>query len=382
MLKRTPLYAAHQRWGGRLVEFGGWEMPVQYTGIVEEHLTVRSSAGLFDISHMGEVRVKGPEAAAFLNRNLTNQIEVLGIGDGQYSLLCNEAGGVVDDLYVFRFGEQEFFLIINASRIGDDVNWLQSRLALWGKPGTVQLVNQSDDYGAVALQGPAAVKIIDQLTAGAATQGKPVTAPSALAKHQIAVFPGRFSDALIVSRTGYTGEDGFEIAVPAAGTEALWEKTLELGRPHGLKPAGLGARDTLRTEMGYSLYGHELDEKTTPLEAGLGFFVNLQKADFTGKATLVRQKQEGLARRCVAFRMVDRCPPPRPHYPVFASAEGGQAVGEVTSGTQSPSLNVGIGMAYVAPAQAALGGTLCIEIRGKRYAATVAKRPLYQPKAA
>jgi aminomethyltransferase len=376
-MKRTPLYSDHQRLAGRLIEFGGWEMPVQYSSIMDEHQAVRAAAGLFDISHMGEVAVAGSGAEGFLNHTLTNNIARLSPGQGQYTLLCNEQGGVVDDLYAYRLGQQEFLLIINASRIDQDVAWLKKQLAAHPDRAAVQLADESDSMAAVAVQGPRVASFIDAAVAGPATAGTIVPRASDLKKNQIARFS--FGAAKIwVARTGYTGEDGFEIVAPAQTISAVWQAILAAGAPHGLKPCGLGARDTLRTEMCYPLYGHELDEHTTPIEAGLGFFVALDKGEFVGRPVLAAQKAGGTARKLVAFKMTEKSAPPRPHYPIWSAGPSAAAIGQVVSGTQSPSLGVGIGLGYVPPEFAKLDTVLEIEIRGRRSRAVVVSKPLYR----
>jgi aminomethyltransferase len=379
MLKRTPLYAAHQRAGGKLIEFGGWEMPVQYSSIVDEHLAVRRAAGLFDISHMGEVRLRGPGALEFLNSLLTNDARKLAVGQGQYTLMCNAAGGVIDDLYAYRTGDMEFLLIINASRIDADVAWMCQQMASHPRRAQVLFENLSEVCGAVALQGPKARGFIDAALPGRATGGTLVARLGDLTKNQVTTWDAGDLGTLWVACTGYTGEDGFEVVALADRIEPVWTRILAAGHPHCCQPAGLGARDTLRTEMGYPLYGHELDEKTTPLEAGLGFFVALDKGEFTGREVLARQKSEGVRRRCVAFRMVGKTAPPRPHYPIWSTGNDAAAVGEVVSGTQSPSLECGIGMGYVPVALAQPGGSIEVEVRGRRWPATIVKKPIYQP---
>ena len=376
-MKRTPLFAAHQRLGGRLIEFGGWEMPVQYTSIIDEHLAVRRAAGLFDISHMGEVQATGPAAEAFLNGVLTNDLRKLTPGHGQYTLMCNERGGVIDDLYAYRLGLEEYLLIINASRTAEDVGWLEQQLERFPRRGELQLQNVSDATGAVAVQGPRVAEFIGQCFSGSAIAGTPVASPRDLKKNQIAKFRSATAEAW-VSRTGYTGEDGFEVAAPAEAIVGIWDNLLAAGQAHGLKPAGLGARDTLRTEVCYPLYGHELDEQTSPLQAGLGFFVSLDKGDFPGRAILADQKARGVAKKLVALKTVDKSAPPRPGYPLWSTGADSRRLGELASGTLSPSLGVGIGMAYVPPEFAAAGTPLEIEIRGKRIAAVVAPKPLYR----
>jgi aminomethyltransferase len=376
-MKRTPLYAAHQRLGGKLIEFGGWEMPVQYTSITDEHLAVRKAAGLFDISHMGEVLISGAGAEAFLNQTLTNDLRKLAAGQGQYTLMCNERGGVIDDLYAYRLTAKEYLLIINASRIDNDVAWLEKQLAAFPRRSEVKFQNTSDATGAVAVQGPRVVEFIGSFCPGPSTGGTPVARVTDLKKNQV----GRFSLAgqpIWISRTGYTGEDGFEIVAPSQNIEAIWNQLLAAGQPYGLKPAGLGARDTLRTEVCYPLYGHELDENTTPIEAGVGFFVALDKGEFIGRAVLAEQKAKGPGKKLVAFKMTDRSAPPRPHYTIWSTGPGAAKIGEVVSGTQSPSLGIGIGMGYVPPAFAKANIPVEIEIRGKRAPAVLVPKPIYR----
>jgi aminomethyltransferase len=372
-LKRTPLYAAHQKLGGKLIEFGGWEMPVQYTSIVDEHQCVRTKAGVFDICHMGEVRVAGAGAAAWLNSVLGNDIRKLAVGQGQYTHLCNERGGTVDDLYAYRLADAEYLLIINASRIDPDVAWFRSKLPA---AGSVELtfVDQSGELGAIAIQGPAVAGFINALFPGASQGGTAVAAASDLKKNQIGAWSWQGA-TVWVARTGYTGEDGFEVVAPAALVEGLLTRTLEVGAAAGIQPCGLGARDTLRTEVCFPLYGHELDEDTSPIEAGLGVFVALEKGDFVGRDALLAQKTGGLKKKSVAFRMIGKAAPPRPGYPIWIN---GTQVGTVVSGTQSPSLNQGIGMGYVPPAVAEPGTQIEIEIRGRRFPAEIVKKPIYR----
>ena len=377
-LKRTPLFLAHQRAGGRLIEFGGWEMPVQYSSIVDEHLAVRKSAGLFDIAHMGEVQVRGAAALSFLNGLFTNDVRKLAVGEGQYTLMCNESGGVIDDLYAYRIAAEEYFLIINASRVDADVAWMQAQLSTFSDREQMELRNVSDAYGAVALQGPKTPLFINTCIPGPSIGGTPVSSASQLRKNQIGVFSSQECGTLLVARTGYTGEEGFEIVARAEFAEAVWNHILAAGHPFCCQPAGLGARDTLRTEMGYPLYGHELDEQTTPIEAGLGFFVSLEKGEFCGRSVLAQQKAAGVTRRCVAFRMAEKTAPPRPHYPIWSVGPDAKVLGQVVSGTQSPSLGCGIGMGYVPPGFAEVGTAIEIEVRGRRWPATVVKKPIYK----
>lgn len=355
-----------------MVDFGGWDMPIQYTGILDEHQAVRTAAGIFDISHMGEVLVGGAGSTEFLNGVLTNDVRKLEVGQGQYTLLCREDGGVIDDLFAYRIGDTDYLLIINASRIDADVAWLRARLGEFGRRTETTLDDASARYSAVALQGPRVAAFVDALVPGATGTG-----PSGLKRNRIAAFAWSGQPAWF-ARTGYTGEDGFEIVVPNALAREVWEACLRAGRGHGLKACGLGARDTLRTEMCYPLYGHELTEATTPIEAGLGVFVALDKGAFVGREVMAAQKAGGPARRLVAFRMVEKgAPPLRPHYPIWAGAGDGVKVGEAASGTLSPSLGVGIGLAYVPREHAEPGTRLAVEIRGRRFPAEVVKKPLY-----
>ena len=376
-MKRTPLYAAHQRLGGKLIEFSGWEMPVQYTSITDEHLAVRKAAGLFDISHMGEVLISGAGTEAFLNQTLTNDVHKLAAGQGQYTLMCNERGGVIDDLYAYRLTDNEYLLIINASRIDTDVAWLERQLAAFPRRSEVKFQNTSDTTGAVSVQGPRVVEFIDSFCPGPSTAGTQVARVTDLKKNQAARF-NLAGQPVWISRTGYTGEDGFEIVVPGQHIEAIWNQLLAAGQPYGLKPAGLGARDTLRTEVCYPLYGHELDENTTPIEAGVGFFVALDKGEFIGRAVLAEQKANGPGKKLVAFKMTDRSAPPRPHYPIWSTGPGAAKIGEVASGTQGPSLGIGIGMGYLPPQFAQVNTPVEIEIRGKRAPAVLVPKPIYR----
>jgi glycine cleavage system T protein (aminomethyltransferase) len=374
MLKRTALFSAHQKLGAKLIDFGGWEMPVQYTSIVDEHLAVRNAAGIFDISHMGEVTVSGAKAEAFLNGLLTNDVRKLTPGLGQYTLMCNGRGGVIDDLYAYKLSDQVYLLIINASRIDPDVSWLKSQWEKFPGKDDVRLTDASHNYSAVAVQGPRVKDFINDCISGASVSAMRVGRVTDLKKNEIGGF--KFENAsVLVSRTGYTGEDGFEIVGEAKAIQGVWDKILQAGAGYGIKPCGLGARDTLRTEVCYPLYGHELDEETTPIEAGVGFFVSLDKGEFNGRPVLAEQKSKGAKKKLVAFKMTDKSAPPRPHYPIWINGAG---AGIVTSGTQSPSLNLGIGMGYVPPEFSKPDTKIEIEIRGKRFAAVVVPKPIYK----
>lgn len=353
-LKSSPLEAAHLVLGARLVPFAGWNMPVQYTSIIAEHNAVRSRCGIFDISHMGQFVVNGPGAAVWLNGLLTNDISKIGVGQGQYTLMLNESGGVIDDLIAYRTGETEFFLVVNASMIDEDFSWMSVRLI-----DGVVLKDESDQWAGMAVQGPDSVKIF------------------------AAVFPdetlpprnGIMTTAAgsVVCRTGYTGEDGFEFFSPASEAISYWDQFLAAGA----KPCALGARDTLRLEMGYPLNGNDLCPERTPIEAGLGFFCDLDKGEFIGREILTRQKAEGPTVKLAAIRYLEKGPPPRSHYPVLSIA--GEVVGELASGALSPSLMTGIGMAYLPAEFAKTGTSLQIEVRGKLFPAEVVKKPFYKP---
>jgi len=374
MLKRTPLFSTHQKLGGKLIEFGGWEMPVQYTSITDEHLAVRNAAGIFDISHMGEVTVSGPASAEFLNHVFTNDIRKLTPGVGQYTLMCNERGGVIDDLYAYCLSNGVYFLVINASRIEADVAWLQTRAAEFPKRDELRLTDASHNYAAVAVQGPRVREFIDDCIPNASSSAMRVAKVTDLKKNEIAGFACQGS-SLLVSRTGYTGEDGFEIVGSDAAIQRIWDEVLAKGQPFGIKPCGLGARDTLRTEVCYPLYGHELNEDTSPIEAGVGFFVALDKGDFIGRSVLAEHKAGAVRKKCVAFKMTEKSAPPRPGYALWTA---GAKVGEVVSGTQSPSLNIGIGLGYVPPGLAKAETPIEIEIRGKRAPAVIVPKPFYR----
>ena len=345
-LQQTPLHAAHVALGARMVPFGGWDMPVQYAGILTEHLAVRQRVGLFDISHMGEFIVAGPTAETTLNRLFTNDIRKVAVGQAQYTLLCNAAGGILDDLILYRIEPAVFLLIVNAGNIANDFAWLSQHLAV---------TDQSNQTAALALQGPQARQILD----------------SSLASFHVAR-QAVFGKNCWVARTGYTGEDGYEILCDNTDAVFLWNEFLK----RGATPCGLGARDTLRLEACLPLHGHDIVDDTTPIEAGLSRFVAFDKGDFSGRDVLLQQRDRGVARKLAAFRMTAaKCPPPRQHYPIF---DGGQKIGEVTSGTQSPTLGGGIGLGYVAAGSAEVGTTIAVEVRGKLFPATIAKKPLYK----
>jgi aminomethyltransferase len=354
--KKTPLYDEHVRLGARIIPFGGWLMPVQYTGIVDEHQTVRKSVGMFDISHMGQFVVSGDGAQAWLNTMLTNNVEKLGTGQGQYTFLLNERGGIIDDLIVYRIAQNKFLLVVNAALIDEDFAWLDRHRQAAARG--IEMTNRSAGFGGVAIQGPRVTDLFVQLPprnhiVDVEMDGLPVS----------------------IARTGYTGEDGVEVFFRAGDAVKFWNMVLRNGEKLGLKPCGLGARDTLRLEMCYPLNGSDLTPDRNPIEAGLGFFVDLTKPQFTGRAVLAEAKEKGPAQKLAAFRMEGKGPPPRPHYSIFV---GDKRAGEVASGTLSPSLNYGIGMAYIDAAQAKIGQKIEIEIRGQKFPAVIEKKPLYK----
>ncbi|MDA7916553.1 glycine cleavage system aminomethyltransferase GcvT [Verrucomicrobia bacterium] len=377
-LKRTPLFECHKKLEARIVEFGGWEMPVQYSGIIPEHTAVREAAGLFDISHMGEFFVEGEGAEAFLNYAVSNDVSKLNPGDGQYAHLLLSSGGTVDDLYLYKVSQTRWILIVNASRIDEDWIHFQELLADWsGAKAT--LTNQSDCMAGIALQGPNSSAFVNSLFTGPSLSGKSVDLPSGLKKNEFAAFAREGSGEIWVSRTGYTGEDGFEFFCNNEDAVALWNATLIGGAEHGIAPCGLGARDTLRTEVCYPLYGHELSNEISPLSAGLGFFVALGKdCDWVGKEALLKEKETGVEKRVMAFKMTTRSAPPRETYPVWSVGDDATQIGHVTSGTRSPSLNEGIGMVLLDVQWAKRDTPIEIEIRGKRFSAMVVRKPLYR----
>ena len=367
--RKTPLYDEHVRLGAKMVPFAGWLMPVQYTSIVDEHQAVRNALGIFDISHMGQFIVDGAGAREWLNTMLTNNTNKLDISMGQYSFLLNERGGIIDDLIVYRIGDQKFLLVVNAARTEEDFAWLQNHVpAVEPAVSTakeIRLTDRSAKFGGVAIQGPRTAELFHALF------GIDADLPS---RNSIADLP--FDGTTVsVARTGYTGEDGIEIFFRATDAVELWSSALEKGKPFGIKPCGLGARDTLRLEMCYPLNGSDLSPKRNPIGAGLGFFVDLTKRNFIGRDALLKTKENGAPEKLVAFRMKEKGPPPRPHYAVF---QNGERIGEATSGTLSPSLNYGIGMAYIDAAHVKIGAQIDIEIRGKKFPAIIEKKPLYK----
>jgi aminomethyltransferase len=360
MLKKTPLNEIHKKSGARMVDFGGWEMPVQYKGVIEEHLAVRGAAGLFDVSHMGEIEVKGPGALSFIQELTVNDASTLSNGQVQYSAMCYAHGGVVDDVTLYRFDHDHYLFCVNAANTDKDFAWMEEVLEEGGFSG-VTLRNVSNEFAQLALQGPAAEAILARLT------------DTDLGKIDYYHFyEGLVAEIpIIISRTGYTGEEGFELYFAPTAAEQVWKAIMEAGAGDGLVPVGLGARDTLRLEMKYALYGHELSSEITPLEAGLAWITKLDKPSFIGREALLHLKKKGVPRRLVGFSMTEPGVP-RAEYPVFA---GDKQVGVVTSGTMSPTLRVGIGLALVCSDSAALGTPLRVGIRSRMVEAEIVKTP-------
>jgi aminomethyltransferase len=365
-LQRTPLYPLYSDFpSARCIDFGGWELPVQFSGIVQEHEAVRKQAGLFDVSHMGEFIVTGADAETFIQKMTTNDVTRLSAGQAQYTLMCYDNGGTVDDLLVYKLSADQFMLVVNASNIDKDLQWLQDHLT-----GDVIIQNVSAETALIAIQGPDAVNIMAQATSEALSE-----LPSF---HFIQNAQVCGATALL-SRTGYTGEDGFEIYCSAADAPVIWSGLLAAGQSYGLIPTGLGARDTLRFEAKLPLYGQELSSTISPLEASLGFFVKLDSGDFIGREALQQQKNAGVPRKLVGIELIDRGIP-RSHYPVFNSE--GEPIGEVTSGTQSPTLKRNLGLALIETAYTSLDSEVWVEIRGKKLKAKVVKTPFYKRGAA
>jgi aminomethyltransferase len=358
MVRQTPLNAAHKKCGGRLVDFAGWEMPVQYSGLIAEHEAVRCRAGLFDVSHMGEIEFRGPGALEQVNQLITNDLARCADGQAVYAGLLNERGGFVDDVVAYRFSPSHVLVCVNAANCERDFAWMTEQSKL------VKPKNRSDDFAQLAVQGPSASGIVQKI-ASVALEG---------------LGTYRFTSAAVagveclISRTGYTGEDGFELYCSPAKSERLWFALLEEGRGAGLIPCGLGARDSLRTEMKFALYGNDIDAEHTPLEAGLSWTVKMDKGPFVGRSALESQKKAGVTRKLVGFELLSPGIP-RAHYPIL---KDGQSVGVVTSGTMGPTVKKAIGIGYVPIALADEGSSFDIEIRGRPVSARVVRTPFYK----
>jgi aminomethyltransferase len=360
-LKKTPLNGRHRSLGARMTEFGGWDMPIEYSGIVDEHLAVRSRAGLFDVSHMGEIEIAGSDALKAVQRITSNDAGRLARNQAQYSALTTEAGTFVDDVLTYRLADDHFMLVVNASNIIKDFEWMTSQLA---GIGDAAVVNTSSRYALLALQGPAAREVLQSLTGVELSEIKYYWFTT-----------GEVAGVRVsISRTGYTGEDGFEVFVPPASAERVWDAILQAGRPAGVIPAGLGARDTLRLEASMRLYGSDIDDTTTVLEADLGWIVGWKKDSFVGADALRRQKQDGVRRKLVGFEVLDRAIARHG----YDACLDGRKVGSVTSGTQTPYLKKAIGMAYLPVELAAAGSEFEIDVRGRRARAQVVPMPFYK----
>lgn len=359
-MNKTPLYELHQQLGGKIIDFGGWALPVEYSGIIQEHETVRTKAGLFDVSHMGEIIVQGPDAEKYLQKVLTNDIAPMQDYQVYYTLMCYPDGGVVDDLIVYRYNREHYLLVVNAANKDKDFQWLKDH-----QEGQADIQDVSAHYAQLALQGPQAQTILQELTDTDLSQIKFFRF---LPQVQVSGIP------VLISRTGYTGEDGFELYLQPDQAPALWQLLLEKGEKHGLLPIGLGARDTLRFEAALPLYGHELSVDITPLEAGLGMFVKLTKDDFIGKQALLEQKEAGLPRKLVAFEMIDRGVP-RAEYEVQSD---GKRIGTVTTGGFAPTLKKNIGLALIEAAYAREGEAIDIAVRRNILKARIIPKPFYQ----
>ena len=360
-LKRTPLFEVYKDNGAKTIDFGGWDLPVQFSSIKEEHEAVRTKAGLFDVSHMGEIEVKGLDSTQYLQKMMTNDISKLKESGAQYTAMCYENGGTVDDLLVYKFAEDHYLLVVNASNTEKDYKWLAEHVE-----DDVQIENLSDKMAQVAIQGPLAEQVLQKLAK------ETNLANIGFFKFQNEVdLNGKKA---LVSRTGYTGEDGFEVYCDVKDVVSIWKDILEAGQEEGVIPCGLGARDTLRFEANLVLYGQEISQDITPLEAGIGFAVKVNKeADFIGKEVLLSQKENGLTRKVCGIEMIDRGIP-RHGYPVYKNDE---QIGEVTTGTQSPTLKKNIGLALLKIEETNIGNEVEVEIRGKRLKAVVAPTPFY-----
>ncbi len=361
-LQRTPLYAVHLAAGARMVPFAGWEMPVQYAGVIAEHQAVRTAVGLFDISHMGILDFGGSGVAAFLDYVLTNRVDDLRENQVRYSLVCRTDGGILDDVLVYRL-PTHYRLVVNAANTDKIVRHLESHAH--GNHWNVRTTVRNADLALLAVQGPQAVTLLDTLVADTSLAG---------VRYYWGT-QGRFlGEVITLTRTGYTGEDGFELFVPAERAVAVWETLREAGEPYGLQPAGLGARDTLRLEMGYPLYGNDMDETTTPVEASLERAVDFKKGDFIGKEAILRKKEKGIERKLVGFELLQKGIP-RHGYRIYSN---GKTLGAVTSGNFSPTLKKGIGLGFVHPTYSGPGSEILIDIRGKVALAVVVELPFYK----
>lgn len=371
-MKHTPLFNQHKALGAKLVDFAGWAMPLQYSSVVAEYHAVRSTAGVFDVSHMGRLRVRGPQALSFLERLTTNAMAEIAPKQSRYSMVCNRQGGIKDDVFVYRLGPDDFMVCVNASTREKMASWFDEQA---GFMDGLEIVDASDEVAQLAIQGPAARSILEKIGVGELDTLKP---RGCLETSFLGI-------SCLISRTGYTGEPGYELYFLAAEAPRLWDALFESGEAEYLKPAGLGARDLLRLEMGFYLYGNDISEETTPLEAGARWMVNFDKGDFIGRDALLRQQKEGVDRRLIAFELLEKSVP-RHGFAVLSNGRGEagsrNVIGEVTSGNFSPLLQKGIGLAYVSSDNSDFGTTIMIDIRGRHVPAVIVKPPFYKKKKA
>ncbi len=360
-LKQTALNAAHRRLGGKMVPFGGWDMPVTYAGTIDEHMAVRTAVGLFDVSHMGEVEVRGPQALQLVQHLTTNDASKLQIGQAQYTGLLYSNGGFVDDFLVHKLSDEHFLLCVNAGNTDKDFAWIRQHAGAFD----AEALDTSANYTQLALQGPQALALLQPLV---------VDVELSAIKYYWFTHGHVASVPALIARTGYTGEDGFELYFDPNESELVWNKLLEAGQPYGIQPCGLAARNTLRLEAKMALYGNDIDDTTTPLEADLGWIVKLQKGDFIGRDVLAKQKEIGLSRKLIGFEMIEKGIA-RAHYPIWL---GGAQVSQVSSGSPAPFLKKNIGLAYLPLEHTAVGTRFEVDVRGKRVAAQVVETPFYK----
>ena len=364
-MKRTPLIEHHRKLNAKLVDFAGWEMPIQYSGVIEEYQAVRTAVGLFDVSHMGRVTVEGRDAVSFLQHVTTNNVMKLSAGSAQYSMICNHEGGIKDDIFIYRLGEQRFLICVNASNREKIVSWLFQK----SPQGDIRLSDDSQELAQIALQGPQSQPVLHSISPDAVEKLKPRQCLEA--------------DVLkircVISRTGYTGEVGYELYVPSQSSGIVWAALLEAGKSFGIKPCGLGARDLLRLEVGYLLYGNDIDEERTPVEAGAEWAVDFTKGEFIGRPVLLQQKEHGVSRKLVGFELTQKAVP-RHGMKIVSEAKDMKEIGIVTSGNLSPRLQRGIGLGYVQTQFSVLGTRFLIDIRGRAHEAVVVSLPFYKRK--
>ena len=361
-MKQTPLYKSHVAAGAKLVDFAGWEMPIQYSGVLDEYQAVRQKVGLFDVSHMGRIEVEGNAALPFLQHVTTNDVKKIEIGAAQYSMVCNPEGGVKDDIFIYRLSSEKFFLCVNASNLGKIWTWFNEQNQ--SSSGGCILTDRSAETAQLALQGQVSKEIVRAIA------GSQVDDLKLRWCREISLPMGN----CLIARTGYTGEFGYELYVPNGQVCEVWDALLKAGTPYGLKPVGLGARDLLRLDMGYFLYGNDLTEETTPIEAGAEWVVNFEKGSFVGDKILKAQVEQGTARRLIGFELLEKAVP---RHEMRLLSEG-EEIGQVASGNLSPILQKGIGLAYVKPSHANIGNSCEVEIRNRRVRARVIKPPFYK----